>query len=503
MPYNNPIIPGFHPDPSICRVGEDYYLVTSTFEYFPGVPIFHSRDLINWRQLGYSLTRESQLPLRKAWSSGGIFAPTIRYHNGVFYMITTNVSEGGHFIVTASAPEGPWSEPSWLEGDGFDPSLFFDDDGTVYFTHHHAQGITQYTIDPLSGERLSDSRVIWTGYNGFGAEAPHLYKINGSYYLMLAEGGTEYGHMETMARGATPWGPFESCPHNPILSHRSQGHSPIQSTGHGDLVQDQRGQWWMVFLGVRPVGYPHVHHLGRETFLAPVEWKEDGWPVVNHGKLIALEMATPTLPEHPWPAMPMRDDFASPRLHLCWNFLRNPAAEDWSLVEQPGCLRLHGSPVTLSDMASPAWMGRRQQHFHCQVATEMNFEPVRLHEEAGLTIRMNDSHHYEIGIELHRGRRSIFVRRTMGRLSAIVVRKVLGEGAITLQIIATPSLYQFAFSQHGGSMIPLAEAETRYVSTEVAGGFTGVYFAMYACGNGRRSSVPADFAWFDYEPLAV
>ena len=288
MTYQNPIIPGFHPDPSICRVGEDYYLVTSTFEYFPGVPIFHSRDLINWRQLGYCLTRESQLPLRNAWNSGGIFAPTIRHHDGVFYMITTNVSQGGHFLVTAPAPHGPWSEPVWLEGKGFDPSLLFDDDGTVYFTHHQSEGITQYVVNPHSGERLSESRVIWGGYNGFGAEGPHLYKLHGYYYLLIAEGGTEYGHMESIARSQSPWGPFEGCPHNPILSHRSQVYSPIQATGHGDMVQDQQGQWWMVFLGVRPVGYPHVYHLGRETFLTLVEWDAGGWPVVNHGKLALI-----------------------------------------------------------------------------------------------------------------------------------------------------------------------------------------------------------------------
>ena len=216
MKIGNPIIPGFYPDPSICRVGRDYYLVTSSFEYFPGVPIFHSRDLVHWRQIGHCLTRPSQLPLHEAKASKGIYAPTLRHHAGRFYMVTTNTSHGGNFWVTAEDPAGEWSEPVWLDQPGIDPSLLFDD-GKVYLT---SSGNAQCQIDPATGKRLGDLRRTWAGTGGGFLEAPHLYKIRGRYYLVTAEGGTGRGHMVTIARADNPWGPFENCPHNPILSNR-------------------------------------------------------------------------------------------------------------------------------------------------------------------------------------------------------------------------------------------------------------------------------------------
>lgn len=276
--FHNPIIPGFHPDPSICRVGEDYFLVNSSFAYFPGVPLFHSRDLVHWQQIGHCLTRPSQLPLSHSGPSGGIFAPTIRYHQGRFYMVTTNISGGGNFFVTAADPFGEWSEPVWLAQGGIDPSLFFHQE-RAYLTSTgvpeegdpagQGQGILQSEIDLASGSLLSRPRLIWRGTGGAFPEGPHLYQLGRYFYLMVAEGGTEYGHSEVIARSDSPWGPWESCPHNPILTHRGQ-RSPIQALGHADLVEAQDGSWWMVCLGIRPV-FPNAHHLGRETFLAPVE----------------------------------------------------------------------------------------------------------------------------------------------------------------------------------------------------------------------------------------
>src|SRR5581483_5212110 len=258
MRIANPIIPGFHPDPSICRVGDDYFLVTSSFEYFPGVPIFHSRDMGHWRQIGHCLTRPSQLPLPGVQASRGIFAPTIRHHDGVFYMVTTNVTSGGNFVVHTRDPFGAWSEPIWLGQGGIDPSLFFDADGRVYLTSTYTSGpvpdeidpatfswgVQQSEIDIASGRRLTEPRPIWGGTGGKYPEAPHLYRIGGAYYLMIAEGGTEYGHMVTIARGASPWGPWEPCPHNPIVSHRSL-QSPIQGLGHADLVEAADRSWWL------------------------------------------------------------------------------------------------------------------------------------------------------------------------------------------------------------------------------------------------------------------
>ncbi|WP_342746144.1 glycoside hydrolase family 43 protein [Paenibacillus donghaensis] len=267
--YSNPILPGFYPDPSITRAGDDFYLVCSSFEYFPGVPIFHSRDLIHWTQIGHVLDRMSQLDIRGCKSSGGIFAPTIRYYDGMFYMITTDVGGRGNFYVTAADPAGPWSDPISIPYGGIDPSLMFDDDGRVYVTTQQGADYDshaiQYEIDVATGEALTEPVVIWTGDGGPWTEGPHLYKINGIYYIMTASGGTAKEHREIIGRSSSPYGPFERLPH-PILTHKDT-ESPIQYLGHADLIEDNNGDWWAVFLGVRLVDSKYTV-LGRETFLA-------------------------------------------------------------------------------------------------------------------------------------------------------------------------------------------------------------------------------------------
>lgn len=495
MKYQNPVIPGFYPDPSVCRVNEDYYLVTSSFEYFPGVPVFHSRDLIHWRQIGHCLTRDSQLPLENAPSSAGIFAPSIRFHNGWFYMVTTNVSGGGHFYVKAQNPAGPWSEPIGVEGDWFDPDLFFDENGKVYFSHMNMGGIFQFEIDLESGRRISEKRVIWPGFEDRFCEAPHIYKINGWYYLIVAEGGTHRGHMIVAARSKNPDGPYEGCPNNPLLTHRTQLDSPIEHTGHGDLFQAQDGSWWIVFLAVRP---RHSYfHLGRETFLAPVTWDEDGWPVINGGHPVTLEMEAPLLPQQPWPALPARDDFDSIQPSLCWNFRRNPDPDTWSLTERPGWLRLKANRETLNGTGAKAFLGRRQQHFNCQVRTLISFEPSSPNQEAGLTILMNDEHHYEIALTVRGGIRTVIVRRRIGDLSAEVAACPAPAGDLLLAINADADQYTFSFGPSTESLTPLASGLARYLSTNVADGFTGAYFGLYAAGQGQ----PADFDWFSYQEI--
>jgi xylan 1,4-beta-xylosidase len=496
MQYTNPVIPGFYPDPSVCRVGEDYYLVTSSFEYFPGVPVFHSRDLVHWCQIGHCLTRPSQLPLQHARSSGGIYAPTIRYHDGTFYMITTNVTGGGNFVVHTDDPAGEWSEPVWIDYPGIDPSLLFDDDGRVYFTNNGVyddgpRGIYQFEIDLSSGQPLSEPRLVWTGTGGSHPEAPHLYKIDGRYYLMIAEGGTEYGHMVTVARSDNPYGPFASCPHNPILSHRSLDH-PIQATGHADLIQTHDGSWWMVFLGIRP--HRHAHHLGRETFLTPVTWR-DGWPVVDMPVELNMDVRG-GLPPVPCPEPDPHDDFVLPEPNLQWNFLRNPVDANWSLDERPGYLRLSGTGVTLDDVDSPAFMGRRQQHVNCYAAAVLDFDPQHAGDEAGLTALMNERHHYEIAVTLIDGQRTVIVRQRTGSLKAVVAQQPIDPGPVTLRISADRDRYTFSYALMDGQSAALASGETRYLSKEVADGFTGVYFGMYATGS------PAYFDWFDYVPTA-
>jgi alpha-N-arabinofuranosidase len=510
--FRNPVIPGFHPDPSVVRVGEDFYLVTSTFEFFPGVPIFTSRDLVNWKPVGHVLTRESQLPLRKARPSGGIYAPTIRHHGGTFYTITTNVDGGGNFYVTAKDPAGPWSEPVWLrEFGGIDPSLFFDDDGTVYLTGlsrppGQPRGIYQTTLDVKTGKTLQPARLVWDRTGTRYPEGPHLYRMRGRYYLMIAEGGTEYGHTVTIARSDSPWGPFEACPRNPILTNRqTENDVPVQGTGHADLVEAADGSWWMVFLAFRPVS-GNWHHLGRETFLAPVTWDADGWPVVNGGQPVGLEVEAAGLPAHPYPAPPTRNGFDAP-LGPEWNYLRNPGASSYSLDARPGWLTLRGEAASLGAAASPTWVGRRQQHFAGRVATLVDFVPARDGEEAGLSVYMSPDHRYEIGVGRAGGRRQVFVRQRIGPyLEAITASAPLESSEpVVLQVDSTPEEYAFSFGigMSGRPPVatsPLGKASTRYLSSEVAGGFTGVYCGLYATGNGQPSTAPAHFDWFDVEP---
>jgi xylan 1,4-beta-xylosidase len=503
MIYRNPVIPGFHPDPSICRVGNDYYLVTSTFEYFPGVPIFHSTDLAHWRQIGYCLSRDSQLPLKSADSSGGIYAPTIRWRDGTFYMVVTNVSGMGHFYVTAQRPEGPWSDPllvraNGLPVEGIDPSLFFDDDGVIYFSCTAGTA----TIDIETGALTSDLQHIWTGSGGRYAEALHLYKINGLYYCMLAEGGTEPGHMATIARSESPWGPYEPCPRNPILTHRDRGGYPVQSTGHADLIEAHDGSWWAVFLATRvSTKYPNVHHLGRETFLAPVAWDSEGWPIVGNQGAVDLEMPAPSfmIASEPEQKAASRDDFDTDTLALPWNFRRNPDPGDWSLSERLSSLTLRCAPATLNDDAPLAFVGRRQEHFRCRFSACIAFDPQAAMEEAGLTVIMNEEHHYEIFVRGSGGKeRTVGVRRRIGDLVAVVAEELLGDGDVILLIDAALEEYHFGCKVRNGGQKTLASGSTRYLSTEVAGGFTGAYLGMYATSNHHQSTASAHFDWAEY-----
>ena len=497
MQYTNPIIPGLYPDPSICRVGDDYYLVTSSFEYFPGVPLFHSKDLVNWRQIGHCLTTEQQLPLAKAGSSGGIYAPTIRHHDGWFYMVTTNVSGIGNFFVRSEQPAGPWSDPIPVMQEGIDPSLFFDEDGRVYYQFANHSSIYQCEIDISSGSLLTESRLIWKGTGGAYPEAPHLYKINGLYYLIIAEGGTEYGHMVTIARSDSPYGPYVNCPHNPILTHRSLN-SSIHATGHADLVQAHDGSWWAVFLGIRPVSYPFRHHLGRETFLAPVSWTADGWPLIGEGGRIEPLMEAPKLPEVRWPLKGTRDDFDEPMLGYDWIFLRNPAPESWSLHESPGNLMLRGNKASLDEAGTPAFVGRRLCHLSCSIAALLNYEPVRDGEEAGLTVYMNEKYHYDLAVKLKEGRKVIVFRRTVGSLRTESVLDC-PAGSVILKLEARPEWFSFSVQPDQSDELELGSGESHLLSTEVAGGFTGVIVAMYAvCEAGQGS--PARYDWFDYNP---
>lgn len=499
MKYNNPVISGFYPDPSVVRVGDDFYLVTSTFEYFPGVPIFHSKNLINWTQIGYCLTRKSQLDLTKMQCSGGVFAPTLRYHDGIFYMVTTNVYGGGNFYVYTLDLAGKWSDPIWLDkGEklSFDPSFLFDD-GKVYYHRREGESIVQAEIDIKTGQLLTDIKQIDIGRCSNDIEGPHLYKIKDWYYLMCAEGGTRKGHMETIARSKNPYGPFERCPYNPILTQRHLSDAFVRDTGHAELIDDIDGNWWLMFLGTRQHTYDGFTTLGRETFLAPVTWDDNGWPIVNNGERIKTDMVVDKLDIKVLEKKPVyiAEDFDSTYIPMEFNYIRNPIEENYNLNERPGWLALKGSEVRLDDNDSVTFLGRRQQHFNCKASSLIDFSPNCDNEEAGIVAFMNSVQYYAIGIKKHNGKRKLFVRRCMEDLSVEVASIIIDDGQVELIIKADKDKYGFYYCMKGGAPKLIATAIRKYLASELTDGFTGVYLGMYTTGNGKKSTI---FAYFDY-----
>ncbi len=499
--YRNPILSGFHPDPSVCRAGDDFYLVNSTFEYFPGLPIYHSRDLTHWEQVGNALDRPSQLPLKGATDFGGLYAPTIRYWKGTFYLTCTNITGGGNFIVTAKDPRGPWSEPHWIPVSDIDGSMLFDDDGKAYFTSQgggEKAGIKQCEFNPATFKITSESKVIHNDLAESWNEGPHLYKIRGKYYLMVAEGGTGLYHMEWIGRSDNPWGPWEPCPFNPILTERDEPKSPIQCTGHADLIEAPDGTWWMAFLGVRMHDGTSV--LGRETFLAPVEWK-DGWPVVNGTHHVALEMPAPNLKPHPFPQDPARDDFNETQLGPPWIHVRNIRPDEMSLTRRKGFLSLRAAKDSLDDKTQePAFAGRRQPDFNVVARCEMEFKPAVDGVEAGLVVRSNDDNHYEIGVGRHDGAVEVFVRNRVKAYSSYVARSPFAGEKVWLELSGQVGQYQFAYSSDGKKWETLAASDASDLSKEKAGGFTGTAIGMFATGNGTDTQTWADFDWFEMAP---
>ncbi|MGW7258029.1 glycoside hydrolase family 43 protein [Streptomyces sp. NPDC054834] len=498
--YDNPVIPGFHPDPSVCRVGGDYYLVCSSFEYFPGIPLFHSRDLVHWRQIGNVLDRPGQWELPDDIpASGGIYAPTIRYHDGRFHVITTDVGGIGTFLVTSERPEGPWSDPVRIGLPGIDPDLAWDEDGSCWCA---MAGVTVARIDPATGEVLEGPLPAWSGTGMQHPEAPHLYRIGDWWYLMLAEGGTALGHGVSIARARSPRGPWEPAPGNPLLTHRGTDR-PIQCTGHADLVRAADGSWWMLLLGTRPRGFfPTFHVLGRETFLAPVEWA-DGWPRVGP---VRERHPAPTA-WHPVEPAPVRDDFDAPDLAPYWISPRRRPEGSWSLTEQPGRLTLTATGSSL-DRPGCTFVGRRQQHPDCRAAALVDAGAGR----AGLSVLLDEAHHYDL--EVGGGVVSVVAR--IGPVRQRLAEHPVPPGPVTLAVevrtdrvlppTATaggqeapgiraggPDTVSFSV-ESAGETVRLAELDGRYLSTEVAGGFTGRVLGMYAT-EGR-----AAFDWFDYRP---
>lgn len=509
--YKNPVIPGFYPDPSVCKAGMYYYLVNSSFEYFPGIPVWRSKDLVHWEQIGNVLNRASQLPLHQTKPSNGIYAPTIRYHNGLFYVVVTLVSDNKgykNFYVTAQNPAGPWSDPVFVDQNGIDPSLFFDDDGRVYFLSNRAtkpsdeRAIYQSEIDITSGKRISAIQQIWKGSGGSYVEGPHMYKKDGYYYLLTAEGGTAYGHTVAISRSKNIWGPYESCPHNPILTNR-MSYSIIQGTGHGDLIQDNDGNWWMVHLAFRPA-VDGIHFIGRETCLTPVEWKENEWPVVNkNGNADETVNIVPSGFQQQLPQPFSQQVFTDFNVNAGyeWIYMRNPDSLNYVLNERKGWLRLKGNKYNLNEWESPAFIARRQQHFNFQASTLIAFDPKNSNEEAGLTVLMDNRFHYDFFISSDNRGRVLNVRYRLDSLHQLYKQVPIPAGEITMMVEGNKYNYTFFWKGADKSFQKIATLNTRFLGTEVSGGYNGVVIGLYATGNGKASTANADFDWFLYKPM--
>ena len=490
--FHNPVIPGFFSDPSICRVGEDYYLVNSTFEYFPAVPVFHSKDLVNWEMIGYCIDKATQLP-----KGLNIFATTIRYHNGTFYMITTNTGVDGNFFVTAKNPAGPWSNPIWIKAQGIDPDLFFDEDGKVYVV---SSTFILHEIDIKTGDFLSEGLIIWNGTGGRYAEGPHLYKKDGFYYLMAAEGGTEEAHSETIARSKSIWGPYNANPANPILTHvnaAGQG-NPIQGVGHADIINAHDGSWWIVFHGYRSNSDGTHHILGRETCLAPVSWQKNGWPEVNGNGTVTEDMTCKTLPLKPFEAKPSKIDFETDKLGLEWNYLRYPVTANYSLTSRKGFLKLIGSEQTIEDGKSPTFVGRRIQNMYFTSSTQIEFNPNKSNEEAGMTL-LNNGSHFDLLIKQSKGKIVLVTRFRFGSVIHETEEVVLKPGPVKLIIKGEGATFSFLYDQGNEPIKEIGKIKSKFLSSETVGGFTGVYVGFYATGNGKASTASADYDWFEYK----
>lgn len=481
MKYTNPIVKGFYPDPSVCFADGKYYLVCSSFQFFPGVPLFESTDLVNWKQIGHCFTRKNQVQLEKIESSGGVFAATIRYNNGRFYVVTTNATTHQNFYVWTDDIYGEWSDPIFVDQDGIDPSLYFED-GRTYFISNGTDdngcgGVVQCEINIETGEKLSPSRAIWKGSGGRFLESPHMYKINGEYYLMAAEGGTEYGHMITYARSSSIWGEFIGYPKNPVLTNRNLGGQPLQGMGHGDLIQNQHGEWFILHLGFRQIGdWSAYHHLGREVFMTPVTFGEDGWFTAgNNGTTELSYEITGDFAQEQKPLV----TFENTNWNLDWCYLRHPHEENYKLSD--GKALLTGTEITLNEIDSPTFIGIRQVDFRAEIGCDV----AAFGGEAGITVYMDEQHHYDIAVIDRKDGPEAVLKLNVGSIRHLESKVKLASARCRLIVRAENFSYTF-YINDGTGETALGSAQTRYLSSEVAGGFTGVVIGLYAVGSGGK-----------------
>jgi xylan 1,4-beta-xylosidase len=545
---HNPILPGFHPDPSICRVGSDYFIATSTFEWWPGVRIHHSRDLVHWAHCAYAVTRTSQLDLRGHPDSSGIWAPCLSHAHGRFWLIYTDVrsmfgayKDTHNHLITAPAADGPWSEPTYLNSSGFDPSLFHDDDGRSWLLNqqwiHHPDkhpfnGILLQEFDRKQGRLVGPVKNIFRGTSLGVVEGPHLYQRDGWYYLLTAEGGTSFEHAATLTRSRRIDGPYEVMPGNPLLTAVGAPTDALQRAGHASWVQTEAGEWYLAHLCGRPVewnrpgaasqpapaSYDKLHCvLGRETALQKLHWRSDGWPELAGGGRVprsTVEAPSGVTPQAPEPQA-VHDGFDKPVLGPHFNTLRVPADASWlSLTERPGHLRLRGRESLMS-LFEQSLVARRQQHLRCRAETRLDFAPPSFHQMAGLAAYYSTRNHAYLHISAdepsgERVLRLLVVRDGVPSEPA-AAQALPHAGAMHLALTLDGEHMQFQFSHDGKGWQDFGPAmATQFLSDEFACqqhngffhsfGFTGNFIAL-ACQDLAGTRCPADFDFFNYQPL--
>ena len=507
----NPILAGYYPDPSIVKVDTEYYLVNSSFTHFPGIPIFRSQDLVNWTQIGNVIDRPDMLDFSGLTVSRGVFAPTIEFHDGLFYVINTCVDCGGNFIVTASDPAGPWSDPQWLPHvGGIDPSLFFDEDGKVYILNNDApegeplyeghraiwiREIDAETFEPIGEAVVAVNGGVDLSQQPVWIEGPHLYKVNGTYYLSAAEGGTGPQHSQVVLMADSPMGPFTPHPDNPVLTQRDLPEdrpNPITSVGHVDFTQDDDGNWWAVFLGTRPY-QGNEYNTGRETFLMPVTWENGAPRITEPGEVMSYVVERPALPAQSPGPLPLTgnftytDEFDEAALPMHWLMVRTPSEQWYRLGE--GNLFLSPDAEPIGTAGQPNFLGRRQQHTNAEAVTEVSFTARAPGAEAGIAAFQNDAAYYTLGASVDAdGTPVVRLRKRFGddmpETGEVVAEVPAASGngePLKLKIVARgPELDFYQSGAEGNWQSVALEQDGTILSTDKAGGFVGTLFGVYA-----------------------
>lgn len=502
--FKNPILPGFNPDPSICRVGDDYYLVTSSFTWYPGLPIYHSKDLVNWKLVGHGIERPDMVDFNGLDDNFGIWAPTIRYHNGVFYIITTANKSGGNFYITAKDPKGPWSDPVWLkDAPGIDPFLFWDDDGKSYYLGNvwdfpkswpSQVAIWIQEIDIPKGKLVGERKTLTYGHanNATFAEGPRLFKIDNQYVLLMSEGGTDVHHAVTVFHSKSLWGPYVADKINPLITHRHLGRNyPIQAVGHADLVQTQNGDWYAVVLAKRMLDGKNP--LSRETFLAKVEF-QNGTPIFNPGYGVLLPIQErPNLPWTPVEIETARDDFEKDELDSKWYFVRTPLRKFHSFQKRKLMLQLQ--PEVIDSMVNSAMIIQKTKHHAFTATAKMSFQTKKENEQAGIVLYRTANGYYALmkdksGIRLIR--KHLAKRETIGEIPYRHAEVFLRIEANGMNVIFSAGESPENMTQIGGNQSMEVVCDNRFNR------FNGVGVGMYASSNGQPSKNATMYEWFEY-----